>query len=313
MSSDYSDYGKASDKEKSVNWKDILEKLAHPFKAEQIEWKVQSNPKDPEKDNRYWGFIVPYIDARDVIERLNLVVPGNWKEEYSKPIFSLSDYLGNNNDNIVMTLACTLTIYGYSHFDYGTHTIGRKDTYSFGNADKAVISDALKRAALKFGIGMHIYRYPKLQGVVVSSGKGFRIADETKKDLIEMSNMIQAGKDLSRFKSLRIFTDYQESASLDDLELQQPTNKTLANTDQIPLSTKPIINEQTQEHKKVMARIVQVYYGITSMNPDFKHPKLPNLEALSVMTMDELKEFGNELNATSKTLKEKRALDTLTA
>lgn len=84
------------------------------------------------------ALIAAYIDARLVIERLNLVVAGQWQEEY-RP----------TNANVMW---CDLTVLGVKHTDVG-------EDYT---SAKALVSDALKRAAVKHGIGVSLYAVPKM-------------------------------------------------------------------------------------------------------------------------------------------------------
>jgi len=100
--------------------------LRRPFSPGAVRWKVQST-----SGNR--GLVVGYIDARLVVERLNLVCPHLWHDEYE-------DLTGN-------VLLCRLTIDGITRCDVG-------EAKGLG---KAIYSDALKRAAVKFGIGVSLY------------------------------------------------------------------------------------------------------------------------------------------------------------
>jgi hypothetical protein len=98
-----------------------------PFADAAVKWKVQAGT-----------LVVPYIDARLVIERLNLVVPHLWHDEY-EPL------AGGKG------LLCRLTIDGVTRLDVGEGYIG-----------KGLYSDAFKRAAVKFGIGVSLYALPKV-------------------------------------------------------------------------------------------------------------------------------------------------------
>ena len=104
--------------------------LRRPFTSAAVKWKLQTS----------WaggGLVVPYIDARLVIERLNLVCPHLWSEPEYVP-------LGKS-------LICKLTIDGITRQDLGS-----------GYEGKGLFSDAFKRAAVKFGVGVSLYALPKL-------------------------------------------------------------------------------------------------------------------------------------------------------
>lgn len=92
--------------------------------------------------------VVAYVDARDVIERLNAVLGWRWQDTYT--------VLPNHS------VQCTLAI------EFGGQWIARTDVGSeseqpdAGDKIKAAHSDALKRAAVKWGIGMYLYRLPRM-------------------------------------------------------------------------------------------------------------------------------------------------------
>ena len=119
----------------------VQERLAAPFPADVVGWKPQTV-----KGNR--AVACAYIDARDVMDRLDEVVGvGNWSDDYT-PL----------PDGQVM---CRLTV----HLpEIGTITKsdvgGESQQPDEGDRVKAAFSDALKRAAVKFGIGRYLYRLP---------------------------------------------------------------------------------------------------------------------------------------------------------
>jgi hypothetical protein len=109
---------------------ETLRELRRPFTPSAVKWKLQSVHRD-----QRGGIVVAYIDARLVIERLNLVVGLNWWDKY---------------DEFIGATRCRLSVRGYD----GTTT---HEDVGAGNDPKARVSDALKRAAVKFGIGVSIY------------------------------------------------------------------------------------------------------------------------------------------------------------
>jgi hypothetical protein len=106
------------------------EHLRRPFTAGAVKWKVQQQAGNPPNK----GMIVGYIDARLVMERLNLVVRDKWHDEYER--------LDGKH------LLCRLTVCGITRTDVG---LGPEA------ASKDAYSDALKRAAVKFGVGVSLY------------------------------------------------------------------------------------------------------------------------------------------------------------
>lgn len=116
------------------SFKDAAPLLRRPFTADAVKFKVQvAYPKDDPTG----GLIVAYIDARLVAERLNLVCPHLWSEDF-EPKGDL--------------LLCELTVDGIIHRDVGE-----------GYKGKGLYSDAFKRAAVKFGVGVSLYAIPAIQ------------------------------------------------------------------------------------------------------------------------------------------------------
>lgn len=115
------------------SFKEAAKELRRPFTPQAVKFKVQSTWP---KDNPTGGLIVGYVDARLVVERLNLILPHCWWDQY-EPVDSKH-------------MICRLTVDGITRQD-----IGEGD-------GKGLYSDALKRAAVKFGIGVSIYAIPKM-------------------------------------------------------------------------------------------------------------------------------------------------------
>lgn len=115
--------------------------LCEPFPAEAIGWKAQSV-----KNNR--ALAVAYIDARDVMRRLDDVLgPLNWTDDYT----ALAD------GSIMCRLSVRLPGGDWvTKCDVG----GASDQPDAGDRLKAAFSDALKRAAVKLGVGRYIYEMP---------------------------------------------------------------------------------------------------------------------------------------------------------
>lgn len=124
------------------NSEDALPFLRRPFTPHAVKWKIQS--ASPKEGDAKWALIVGYIDARLVVERLNTVVGGCWSE---KPV----RIEGQGN-----ALMYELTVLGQTHIDVG---IGQGQDAEMKL--KAVHSDALKRTAVRFGIGVSLYAMPQ--------------------------------------------------------------------------------------------------------------------------------------------------------
>jgi hypothetical protein len=118
--------------------------LNKPIQPDEIEWRVQSA-----KDGKMT--IVPYITNRCVMERFDEAFGANsWCSEFREI----------NNGFI-----CRLTV------RIGEVTIFREDGASKTGIEpeKGGISDSMKRAAVQFGLGRGLYKYPRVQ--IADGGK----------------------------------------------------------------------------------------------------------------------------------------------
>jgi len=140
-------------------FKEIFEKLAAPFPPEDIQWRVGSTTKDKTK-----GLALPYVNARAIMERLDSAVgPAMWWDEY-RPVERSKGWI------------CRLTI----QLDpAGGHVLGLERSREDGADEtdieptKGGISDAFKRAAVKFGMGRYLYRLPAIWAPLRPAGKSY--------------------------------------------------------------------------------------------------------------------------------------------
>lgn len=114
---------------------ELLKELRRPFTPEALQFKIQQvGPKA--------CLVVGYIDARQVIERLNDQVPGEWGTSYK----TVSQQ--------PLAVECELTVDHCVRADVGVdeNNAGPKGAYS----------DALKRAAVHFGVNVATYYMPRI-------------------------------------------------------------------------------------------------------------------------------------------------------
>lgn len=117
--------------------KELYGLLAEEFPREQISWRAQTVTKEGDK-----ALALAYIDARDVMDRLDTVLgPDNWSDAYDV------------HPNVTI---CTIAI--RVNDAWVTKADGAGDTDV--EAEKGRISDAFKRAAVKWGIGRYLYAIP---------------------------------------------------------------------------------------------------------------------------------------------------------
>ncbi len=116
----------------------VMEALASPFESNEIRHK-------PGVVSGNRALAIPYVDARAIQDRLDLVLGlANWQDEYE----CLAD------GSVICRLRIRLGDEWIIKVDVG----GPSDQPDEGDRRKAAFSDALKRAAVKFGIGRYLYR-----------------------------------------------------------------------------------------------------------------------------------------------------------
>lgn len=132
---------------------EILRGLMRPFEARQISWRVGATDREKTK-----GIALAYIDARDVMQRLDEVMGLNWQCRYShadkKTICDIGLKLNN---------------------EWVWRSGGAGDTDV--EAEKGAISDAFKRAAVLWGIGRYLYSLPNKWVAIKEHGKSYALAE----------------------------------------------------------------------------------------------------------------------------------------
>jgi hypothetical protein len=118
----------------------LMQALAAPFDPREVKFK-------PAVVSGHRAMAMAYIDARVIQDRLDEVLGGaGWQDEYE----CLPD------GSVVCRLRLRLGSEWITKMDVG----GPSEQPDEGDRRKAAFSDALKRAAVKFGIGRYLYRLP---------------------------------------------------------------------------------------------------------------------------------------------------------
>jgi hypothetical protein len=131
-----------------------FEKLRAPFAPDRVSWRVGSTTQDKSK-----GLAFAYIDARDVMDRLDDVCgPGGWQNNYP-----------HANGKTV----CAIGIKVGDEWIWKANGAGDSDV----EAEKGALSDALKRAAVQWGIGRYLYDVTPPWVEIEPMGKSFKIKE----------------------------------------------------------------------------------------------------------------------------------------
>lgn len=130
-------------------------KLCAPFPPEVVSWRVGSTNADKTR-----GLALAYIDARDVMRRLDEVCgPENWQRRYP-----WSD--GKR-------LPCEIGIRVNGEWIWKSDGAGETDV----EAEKGAFSDSFKRAAVSWGIGRYLYDLESPWVALEPMGRSYKIAE----------------------------------------------------------------------------------------------------------------------------------------
>ena len=134
--------------------RELLSRLAAPFAAEDLEWRLQIAYED-----RMQGIAVPYVTNRAIQNRLDDVMgPDRWHNEF-KPWHST----GKRESQL-----CGISLY-FEERGWITKWDGAED--SDIEPIKGGLSDSMKRAANQWGIGRVLYSMDTVWVNVEKKGK----------------------------------------------------------------------------------------------------------------------------------------------
>lgn len=138
----------------------LFDALSAPFPTECIDWRVGSTTGDKSK-----GMALAYVDARTVMDRLDTICgPECWQSNYTPGV----------NGSII----CNIGIkFPGGEWVWKADGAGATDF----EGEKGALSDAFKRAAVRFGIGRYLYDL-KAPWVAID---GKKIKDEERSKLDE--------------------------------------------------------------------------------------------------------------------------------
>lgn len=145
---------------------EIFDGLSAPFPTEVIEWRIGSTTKDKTK-----GMALAYINARAVMDRLDMICgPGGWQDRYP-----------HANGKTVCEIGVRVARQD-GEWEWLWKSDGAGDT-DF-EAEKGALSDAFKRAAVRWGVGRYLYDLDAPW--VPLENEGRKIPDSSKKQLNDL-------------------------------------------------------------------------------------------------------------------------------
>jgi hypothetical protein len=124
--------------------KELAERLREPFSIDQVKWRRADGPP---QSGQVW--LMPYLDARDVMDRLDDVLGmTSWH----------ATFVQTDVYSVVCTIHVEIEGQAFEKTDVGTASAGTQPDI----AVKAAYSDSLKRAAVHLGVGRYLYSVPKV-------------------------------------------------------------------------------------------------------------------------------------------------------
>lgn len=144
---------------------EMFDALCAPFAAEEIDWRIGSTTADKSK-----GMALAYIDARAVMDRLDGVCgPANWQCNYTP--------------GVVGSIVCNIGVrMPDGEWVWKADGAGATDV----EGEKGMLSDALKRAAVRFGVGRYLYELKSPWVALEAAGRSYKIPDSERKKLDEV-------------------------------------------------------------------------------------------------------------------------------
>ncbi len=151
----------------------FLEALGQPFPYSDVNWRMQYVDKE-----KVEGFAVPYLDARAIADRLDEVVgQNNWKDSYIPwhTYVEKTEDKGKVTTKQIQSQICVLSIYDEERKEWIEKSDGAENT-DFESI-KGGISDAFKRAAVKWNVGRYMYRMKPVWIKAKKQGKNYVVND----------------------------------------------------------------------------------------------------------------------------------------
>ena len=133
--------------------RNVMAELAAPFPPSQVEWRVGSTTGGEDKKR---GMALAYLNARTVADRFNEVFGMLWQCRYS--------HAGPR-------CICEIGLYAAGEWYWRADGAGDTDV----EAEKGGLSDAFKRAAVRWNVGRYLYDMDAPWVDIERSGRSYRI------------------------------------------------------------------------------------------------------------------------------------------
>jgi hypothetical protein len=141
-----------------------FDKLRAPFPPDRVSWRIGNTNKDKTS-----AMALAYIDARDVMERLDAVCgPGEWQCAYP-----------HANGKTVCAIGIRVWLPDPEKQLDTPQWVWKSDGAGDSDieAEKGALSDAFKRAAVRWGIGRYLYEVDSPWVAIEPMGKSYKIKE----------------------------------------------------------------------------------------------------------------------------------------
>ena len=149
----------------------IMDKLAMHFPPAVVSWRLGATKADDKR-----GQAFAYIDARDVMQRLDTVLGADWQCTYTP----MADGSFCCNIGIKIDGEWRWRANGAVNVSDSTKSDAQE------MATKGGYSDAFKRAAVAWGVGRYLYELPTPWVDIVPAGRSWKIANHEKSTLLNI-------------------------------------------------------------------------------------------------------------------------------
>lgn len=139
-----------------------LHRLSEPFPPTDVEWRIG---RAGVKDDKVWATCLAYLTNRAIMDRLDAVVgPCNWRNEIKEWAIGSPGVL------------CGISI------KVGDEWVTKWDGSDQPDTEpvKGGFSNAMKRAAVLWGIGRYLYNLPEGRATVAPDGRHYQAKNEKK-------------------------------------------------------------------------------------------------------------------------------------
>lgn len=174
-------------------WQEIM---SAPITPEEMEWKVQSKTL---KNDKCKSLYVCYFTRAVAIARLNEAFGLNWSASYTTGGFVHHKEYGDGTEDVTYT-ECTI------HVLTDNGLISRSDRASSSDVEpaKSGVSNSFKRAVSKYGMGLELYKYPKVYVECTGSGQsknGYYAPKDSvlQNAWVQIYQLVQSGKALDEY------------------------------------------------------------------------------------------------------------------